>query len=318
MRSAAEDVSQLIREQMGSHAPGAVLGHSMGGKVALALLEGAAGAAADAASSQQQQRQQQQRDHGHGDARWCSPPRQLWVLDSQPGKVSAEQDAGTGVSRVLREVQSVPLPIPSRAWLLQHLRSRGLSEALAAWLASSTVPAAHPGLHHPHTHTHAHPPSHDAGGHQTHAQPGAQHAHRGTNGHGGGGTGGGGTGGSGGQPLTWAFDVQGAGALYMSYRTTDYWHVLERPPPGAQVHLVQGGRSDRWPDDMQRRLLAAAAAGRAAPAPAAAAAFAAANGGGGSGGGTFEHHVLEGAGHWLHVDKPQGLLRMVLPRLAGL
>lgn len=44
------------------------------------------------------------RRHGQDEGPTCAPPRQLWVLDSQPGLVAAEQDAGTGVSRVLQTV----------------------------------------------------------------------------------------------------------------------------------------------------------------------------------------------------------------------
>jgi hypothetical protein len=116
-----------------SQAPGAILGHSMGGKVALALLQQAAAHAAAQRRHQHHQHQQQhhrqheshrQSHQPHGrqvvpaesmasvaiaaaagpPGEWCSPPRQLWVLDSQPGVVTTEQDAGTGISRVLSTV----------------------------------------------------------------------------------------------------------------------------------------------------------------------------------------------------------------------
>ncbi|GFR49234.1 hypothetical protein Agub_g11233 [Astrephomene gubernaculifera] len=355
MHSAAEDVSRLIQEQLGSHAPGAVLGHSLGGKVALALLEqcstrataaapapaaaaaphhhqlpvasgaagttpppslpgsapppptpmscvegSSAGAAESAAAAARPQVQAAAGcSHaaagaaaGAGAAAWCAPPRQLWVLDSQPGLVAAEADVGTGVSRVLRIVHSVPLPVPSRAWLLSHLRQRGLQEHLVSWLASNLTPM--------------------KGGQQQQPQQ-QQGAHGG---------------GHAGAPLTWSFNAQGAGAMYMAYRTTDFWHLLERPPYGTAVHLVQGGRSDRWPSEMQRRLLDAAAAA-ASPAPGAPAATSCAQPGGrdqgqvagqvqGGARGSFQHHVLPDAGHWLHVDNPEGLLRLVVPRLGEL
>ncbi len=97
-------------------------------------------------------------------------------------------------------------------WLLQHLRQRGLSDSLAQWLGSNLVPL-HQDAHLTHTHTHTH--QHQQGGSgsgsgqqgsgQAHTQAQAQ-AH---------------------PPLTWAFDVQGAGAMYMSYR----WAAVEGMQP---------------------------------------------------------------------------------------
>ncbi len=132
-----------------SHAPGAVLGHSMGGKVALALLDLAS------AHTHSQHNQHQHRRPGtttsssssgitpastapspggaahlhtqphtgagllpgaHVPQPLCCPPRQLWVLDSQPGLVAPQMDVGTGVSRVLETVhvsrKSPPPPQP--------------------------------------------------------------------------------------------------------------------------------------------------------------------------------------------------------------
>ncbi|GIL50106.1 hypothetical protein Vafri_6425 [Volvox africanus] len=365
MLSAAEDVASLIRHVVGSETPGAVFGHSMGGKVALALLQQAAAARAAATgpavaavaqiqppspsppTGQQHLRRRVATESVSSAAamrttgsaagaavEWCTPPRQLWVLDSQPGLVAAEQDAGTGISRVLNVVHSVPLPIPSRAWLLRHLRDRGLSDALANWLASNLVhvpaPAAahyqhsasmssghsgpslhshnHETLHHPYQHhCEDQQQQHRRHGTRIHdgLRPQQQQKGAGSSGlHGGGGSDiGSGSGG----PFAWSFDIQCAGAMYMSYRTSEYWQVLEKPPHGTAVHLVQGARSDRWPEAMQRRLNQAAAAAAATGAPPL-----------GSEGGSFDHHVLERAGHWLHVDNPEGLLRLVLPHLAGL
>ncbi|KAG2438466.1 hypothetical protein HXX76_005019 [Chlamydomonas incerta] len=350
MATAAEDVARLVYEQCGHQPPAAILGHSMGGKVALALLEhtrsrarqaaggqaaggagagsaggrvaglssggprdstprssafapfttsaGAAAAAAAAASPSAASAAAAaaaaaaHRRHEHDpEGPACAPPRQLWVLDSQPGLVAAEQDAGTGVSRVLQTVHSISLPIPNRAWLLKRLREGGLTDALATWLASNLAPL-HEAPHHIHGH-------HGHGGGRA-AGAGAASGAAGTG------------------PLTWTFDIAGAGAMYMSYRTTEFWHTLEQPPPGTAIHLVRGGRSDRWPADQQRRLEQALAA---AAAQASAAAGAGAGPGPGAHGaaahGTFDLHVLPQAGHWLHVDDPNGLLQLVLPRLVA-
>ncbi|EFJ52823.1 hypothetical protein VOLCADRAFT_86180 [Volvox carteri f. nagariensis] len=254
MLSAAEDVSRLVRHLLGSHAPGAVLGHSLGGKVALALVHQAAAAAAAAAARSAADAAAAAptapaSPHAPSAARaaalaaatagapqgtaaaaiaaataatgeWCALPRQLWILDSQPGLVPADLDAGTGISKVLNTVHSVPLPIPARTWLLRYLRERGLSDALSQWLASNLVP------------------------------------------------------------------LRGAAAAAAA---------------AAPWHTTVAGVS-------------AVAAAAAAAAPAATATAAAAS----CLRGSFQHHVLDRAGHWLHVDNPDGLLKLVLPRLAGL
>ncbi len=83
--------------------------------------------------------------------------------------------------------QGVPLPMPDRAWLMARLRAQGLDPALAAWLASSTAPLQ--------------PPPGGSTGAVAGSGPQAAGAARG-----------------GGAPLGWSFDVQGAAAMYTSYR----------------------------------------------------------------------------------------------------
>jgi pimeloyl-ACP methyl ester carboxylesterase len=89
-------------------APQLLLGHSMGGKVA---LQYAAAHAADA-------------------------PASVWALDSVPGPVAGDPHA---VGAVLDAVASLPAEIPSRAWLADNLRGR-VPSATAAWLASALIP----------------------------------------------------------------------------------------------------------------------------------------------------------------------------------
>ena len=66
---------------------------------------------------------------------------------------------------------------------------------------------------------------------------------------------------------------------------------MRRPPPGVEVHVVRAARSDRWSpaDD-------AALAALRPPAYA---------------------HTLADAGHWLHFDNPEGLLRLIVEHQAG-
>ncbi len=85
----------------------------------------------------------------------------------------------------------------------------------------------------------------------------------------------------------WTFDLAAVEDLLADYWRADLWPFLEVPPPGLAVHAVRGGRSDRWtaPDVSQHEALAAR--------------------------GLLGWHVLPGAGHWLQVDDPAGLLALM-------
>jgi pimeloyl-ACP methyl ester carboxylesterase len=115
METAAQDIIHLVRHALGGQTPDLMIGHSLGGKVLLELLE------------QLQQEGLQQ-------------PKQAWVLDSQPGKVSADFDQPSGVARVIHTISSIPLPVPSRQWLYQHLQQQGFSAGISQWLGSNLVP----------------------------------------------------------------------------------------------------------------------------------------------------------------------------------
>ena len=88
--------------------------------------------------------------------------------------------------------------------------------------------------------------------------------------------------------FVWTFDVDRAQELLRDYFAQDLWAPLETEEPGApRIHLVRAGRSDRWSPEIVARLdaLHGAQAGRA--------------------------HLLPDAGHWLHVDDPDGLLALL-------
>ena len=84
-----------------------VVGHSFGGKVALAYA--AAGA--------------EQRALAH-----------TWILDAPPGPRAL---GGSDIERVLDVVRAIPLPVESRRALVDEAVARGLSMALAQWLTTS-------------------------------------------------------------------------------------------------------------------------------------------------------------------------------------
>lgn len=50
---------------------------------------------------------------------------QAFVLDSDPGILP--MDAERDVDSVLKQVERIPLPVPSRQWLLDHMQATGFS-----------------------------------------------------------------------------------------------------------------------------------------------------------------------------------------------
>lgn len=84
----------------------------------------------------------------------------------------------------------------------------------------------------------------------------------------------------------WAFDLDGIRAMIADYWACDFFPFLEsrsEEGTGASFDFVRAGASDRWTAEEQGRLEALCEA---------------------SG---MRYRVLEGAGHWLHVDDPEGL-----------
>ena len=92
----------------------------------------------------------------------------------------------------------------------------------------------------------------------------------------------------------WRFNLQAAREMVLDYLHTDLWAPLETLDPAApRVELVRAMDSARWTDADARRLLAMGprTAGR-----------------------LWE---LEGAGHWLHVDRPEELIEMMVEGWVG-
>lgn len=119
--SAAADALHLAT-RLGVSRMDLVVGHSFGGKVALAMLDEAALA------------------HAPGGAR----PAHVFVLDSMPGSMSAEAmraKPAESVSCVLEALRDIAAaPIPSREWLVQELCARGFAEPLAKWMTTNLRP----------------------------------------------------------------------------------------------------------------------------------------------------------------------------------
>lgn len=87
--------------------------------------------------------------------------------------------------------------------------------------------------------------------------------------------------------FVWRFDLDGVEAMLRSYAETDLWPWLESPDRRAEVHVLRAGRSERWEEAELRRF--------ARPG--------------------LQLHVLPEAGHWVHVDDPDGLHRLLLAGL---
>lgn len=96
--------------------------------------------------------------------------------------------------------------------------------------------------------------------------------------------------------FSWKFDLDVVEALLASYFAVDLWPVLETPPPGVRIDVVRAGRSQRWTKPVLDQF---AAVSSHQPERVAL-------------------HVLPAAGHWLHVDDPDGLVALLAPGLGKL
>lgn len=103
LERAAEDVARLLTTLPGP--TGAVLGHSFGGKVAVALLEQAA-------------------------------VPELFVVDSLPG-ARPDRRGSEGTAAVVRMLAALPPRFESRDAFVEHVVREGTREAIAKWLAQS-------------------------------------------------------------------------------------------------------------------------------------------------------------------------------------
>ncbi|ONK57132.1 uncharacterized protein A4U43_C10F16940 [Asparagus officinalis] len=114
MVNAARDLANLVKSQ-GWQWPDVVIGHSMGGKVALDYAASCA-----------------RGDYGES----AVLPKQLWVLDSVPGEVNSDDSDGE-VEKVLRTLNSLPSSLPSRKWVVDHMLELGFSKSLSEWIGSN-------------------------------------------------------------------------------------------------------------------------------------------------------------------------------------
>ena len=110
--AAAADLERLARA---TGPPRVVVGHSLGGKVALA----------------------------YGAAHNSGQPLRVWALDSSPGVVVGDPH---GVESILEAVAALPPVLSSRTEAAEMLKGR-VPGSIAAWLTSSLIPVASWGRH---------------------------------------------------------------------------------------------------------------------------------------------------------------------------
>jgi esterase len=85
----------------------------------------------------------------------------------------------------------------------------------------------------------------------------------------------------------WAFDLDGIVTLLGDYFSKDLWPFLAQGRTRPEFHFVVAEKSDRWNGEMTKKARELSPDTRASV------------------------HILPNAGHWVHVDNPEGLLHML-------
>jgi pimeloyl-ACP methyl ester carboxylesterase len=113
LTAAADDVLRLLGAL--KLFPHCVVGHSFGGKCAMAMV--------------------------HQFGRRLPRPVQIWVLDTQPGDVYAEE-WGDHPRDVIRFVSQLAMPLSTRKQLVDALTGAGFTQAGAQWMTTNLAPMA--------------------------------------------------------------------------------------------------------------------------------------------------------------------------------
>jgi esterase len=96
-----------------------------------------------------------------------------------------------------------------------------------------------------------------------------------------------------GQDYSWLFDIDAIEELMADYFRVDLWDYLAETRARPDLRLVVAERSDRWTDELRARARALPPSTR------------------------VTYHELPNAGHWVHVDNPEGLLALLRDNMPG-
>ncbi len=91
----------------------------------------------------------------------------------------------------------------------------------------------------------------------------------------------------------WNFHIPGVFSLYESYSRTDYSELLVEPPEQSQFEIIRALQSKGWDEESIEKLHHLSSNSR----------------------GMTRVHELENAGHWLHAENPDGLVKLMLPHM---
>ncbi|GMF16220.1 unnamed protein product [Phytophthora lilii] len=88
----------------------------------------------------------------------------------------------------------------------------------------------------------------------------------------------------------WKMDVDVIEQLFRSFLATDLWPVVENPPAtegkDVELHFVHASKNNMWTPELLDRLDAQQE-------------------------NQVYHHLLEKSGHWVHIDNPVGLMKLI-------
>lgn len=93
------------------------------------------------------------------------------------------------------------------------------------------------------------------------------------------------------EQYVWVFELDAIEQLMRDYFTVNLWSYLAEPRTRPEFQLVVAERSDRWTPELRARARALPPAARVV------------------------YHELPSSGHWVHVDNPDALLRLMADRL---
>ncbi|CAI9297845.1 unnamed protein product [Lactuca saligna] len=112
--NAARDLANLVKS-LDWDWPDVVIGHSLGGKVALQYALSCA-------------------NGDYGDS--AQLPKQVWVIDVGPGKAEDKSQYQELVN-ALQKLHTLPSLFPSQEWLLNQMIDLGFPEFLSVWISNS-------------------------------------------------------------------------------------------------------------------------------------------------------------------------------------